>query len=78
MYQLQGAHWQRWNEAVRTNLLSRQVKEGAQAGSWGTDDLWGSHGSRVYTTSLATLTLEVYYRFLPIYGGVVASRDRPK
>jgi hypothetical protein len=67
MYQLQGEHWQRWNEAMRTALLSRQVKDGPLAGSWDTGDLWGGHGGRVYTTALATLILEVYYRFLPIY-----------
>ena len=74
MYQLQGVHWQRWNEALRRTLVSRQVKEGPQAGSWDTDDLWGGHGGRVYTTALATLTLEVYYRFLPLYAGGVTER----
>ncbi len=78
MYQLQGNHWQRWNEALRAALVSRQVKEGPLAGSWDTDDLWGGHGGRVYTTTLATLTLEVYYRFLPIYGGVNSDEDRAK
>jgi hypothetical protein len=70
MYQLQGVHWQRWNDALREAVVSRQVKAGPQAGSWDTDDLWGGHGGRVYTTSLATLTLEVYYRFLPLYAEV--------
>jgi hypothetical protein len=69
MYQLQGPEWQRWNEAIRRTLVSRQVKEGVLAGSWGTDDVWGGYGGRLYTTAMATLTLEVYYRFLPIYGG---------
>ena len=68
MYQLQGAHWQRWNDALRTTLVGRQVKDGPLAGSWDTDDLWGGYGGRVYTTALAALTLEVYYRFLPLYG----------
>ncbi len=75
MYQLQGIHWQQWNNALRTALVSRQVKDGPSAGSWDTSDLWGGHGGRVFTTALATLTLEVYYRFLPIYGGVTA--DEP-
>ena len=70
MYQLQGVHWQRWNDALREAVVSRQVKDGPQAGSWDTDDLWGGHGGRVYTTALATLTLEVYYRFLPLYAEV--------
>ena len=74
MYQLQDDHWQRWNDALRAALLSRQVhQEGPLAGSWDTSDLWGSYGGRVYTTALATLTLEVYYRFLPLYVDVAAA-----
>jgi hypothetical protein len=69
MYQLQGVYWQRWNEALRTTLVSLQVKEGPLAGSWNTNDLWGGYGGRVYTTALSALTLEVYYRFLPLYSG---------
>ena len=78
MYQLQGDHWQRWNAALRDVLVRRQEKDGPQAGSWNTDDLWGGHGSRVYTTALATLTLEVYYRFLPLYADVAPDEDRDK
>ena len=54
------------------------MKEGPLAGSWDNSDLWGSYGGRVYTTALATLTLEVYYRFLPLYTGVNASEERAK
>jgi hypothetical protein len=75
MYQLQDAHWRQWNESIRSALVSRQVKEGPLAGSWDTNDLWGGHGGRVYTTAMAALTLEVYYRFLPIYGGVAATEN---
>jgi hypothetical protein len=67
MYQLQGPGWQRWNDALQRALLARQVKQGPLAGSWQTDDLWAGYGGRLYTTTLATLTLEVYYRFLPLY-----------
>ena len=77
-YQLQGDRWQRWNEALRTALVSRQVKDGPPAGSWDTSDLWGSYGGRVYTTALATLTLEVYYRFLATLRRGVAGRIRAK
>ena len=70
MYQLQGAHWQRWNDAMRDAVVGRQVKEGPLAGSWDTNALWGGYGGRVYTTALATLTLEVYYRFLPLFAEV--------
>jgi hypothetical protein len=78
MYQLQGIHWQRWNDALRKALVSRQVKDGPLAGSWDTNDLWGGHGGRVYTTALAALALEVYYRFLPLYTVVAPEEDRAK
>ncbi|MGD0517875.1 MAG: hypothetical protein ABSA26_10105 [Thermoguttaceae bacterium] len=67
MYQLQGDYWQRWNEALQSTLISRQVKDGPLAGSWNTDTLWGGYGGRAYTTAIAALALEVYYRFLPLY-----------
>jgi hypothetical protein len=78
MYQLQGDHWRRWNDALRAAVVGRQVKEGPLAGSWSTDDLWGSYGGRVYTTALAALTLEVYYRFLPLYGLVAPAEAGAK
>ncbi len=78
MYQLQGAHWRRWNDALRTTLVGRQVKEGPLAGSWDTDDVWGGYGGRVYTTALSALALEVYYRFLPLYGVVAPAEAAAK
>jgi hypothetical protein len=72
MYQLQGSHWQRWNEALQRTLLASQRKDGTVAGSWDTNTLWGGYGGRVYTTSMATLSLEVYYRYLPIYERIQA------
>jgi hypothetical protein len=68
MYQLQGAHWQRWNDALTAVLVQRQQTGGTLAGSWDPETVWGGYGGRVYTTALATLCLEVYYRFLPLYG----------
>ncbi len=67
MYQLGGEHWERWNEAVQRRLVETQIKDGPLAGSWDTDTVWGGYGGRIYTTALAALTLEVYYRFLPLY-----------
>ena len=67
MYQLQGTHWEQWNTALTTTLLASQKKTGAQAGSWDNDTVWGGYGGRVYSTAMATLCLEVYYRFLPLY-----------
>lgn len=67
MFQLQGEHWRRWNDALAGTLVARQQTEGSLAGSWDDDDVWGGHGGRVYTTAMGALCLEVYYRFLPLY-----------
>lgn len=67
MYQLQGTHWQRWNDALQDTLVDGQRKTGPLAGSWDPDTVWGGYGGRVYSTALAALCLEVYYRFLPLY-----------
>ncbi len=68
MYQFQGEAWQRWNAAVATQLVGLQNKGGIQAGSWDPDAVWGGYGGRIYSTALGALCLEVYYRFLPVYG----------
>jgi hypothetical protein len=68
MYQLQGEHWRRWNEALQNTLVKSQVAVGAHAGSWDPDCIWAGYGGRVYSTAMAALCLEVYYRYLPLYG----------
>ncbi|MEQ8848044.1 prenyltransferase/squalene oxidase repeat-containing protein [Botrimarina sp.] len=57
--------WSTWNQAMQRAVLSRQVASGANAGSWDPDTLWGAYGGRVYSTALATMCLEVYYRYDP-------------
>ena len=68
MYQHGGDAWYRWNGQVRDQIVRRQRTKGHQAGSWDPDDsIYGTSGGRVYCTTLATLSLEVYYRFLRLY-----------
>ena len=67
MYQHGGSVWRQWNERLREQLLSEQTASGPFLGSWEPTDPWGRYGGRLYSTALATLTLEVYYRFLPLY-----------
>lgn len=63
-----GPEWERWNVVMREQLLSTQVREGHAAGSWAPRDRHGGGpGGRHYMTCLAVLTLEVYYRHLPLY-----------
>jgi hypothetical protein len=67
MFQNQGDGWEQWNAALQNQLLGSQQTQGDLAGSWSPDTLWGGYGGRVYSTAMATLCLEVYYRYLPIY-----------
>lgn len=62
-----GEEWKRWNEVMRDHLVRTQVKEGPEAGSWNLTDPHGGAGGRLYQTCLSIMTLEVYYRHLPIY-----------
>jgi hypothetical protein len=53
---------------VRDRIVQKQQTKGHKLGSWDpVDSQWGTYGGRVYCTALATLTLEVYYRFLRLY-----------
>ena len=67
MYQNGGQPWDDWNRSFRDPLISLQRTDGPLAGSWDPNDPWGRYGGRLYSTALATLTLEVYYRLLPLY-----------
>lgn len=67
MFQLQDERWQAWNQALQKALISRQQTAGELSGSYDTNEVWSGYGGRIYTTAMATLCLEVYYRYLPIY-----------
>jgi hypothetical protein len=65
MHTAGGQNWERWNNVVRDCVIGLQepTDAGCARGSWAPHTHWGGQGGRVYTTALATLTLEVYYRF---------------
>ena len=63
MFQYGGDPWRQWNERVRDLLVQEQQADG----SWAPRGEWGPYGGRLYSTALAALTLEVYYRYLPLY-----------
>ena len=78
LHNMQGSDWETWNEALRAELVENQVKGvGKVGGSWhpfqpsGAADENADKGGRLYITCLCLLTLEVYYRHLPLY------RDHP-
>ena len=60
-----GRAWRRWNEELKRLLTKNQSSDG----SWRPISPYAEYagdrnGDRIYTTSLAVLTLEVYYRYL--------------
>jgi hypothetical protein len=68
MHHWGGEHWEKWNSVMRDQLVASQSHSGDSAGSWPTDRSQHSEtGGRLYTTCLCIMTLEVYYRYLPIY-----------
>jgi hypothetical protein len=78
-----GPEWDAFNTRLRDQLVSTQVASGHAAGSWsyvGPDV--PSHrgpveGGRLCITALNTMTLEVYYRHLPLYAETTMEDDFP-
>lgn len=70
-----GDPWKKWNQQMRELLVSTQIKDGPAAGSWRVTDPHGGSGGQIYQTALSILTLEVYYRHLPIYRDLDSSAD---
>lgn len=71
-----GDAWARWDPAFANELVANQACEvsptpGEPAmGYWNSPAASENHG-RVYSTTLCTLMLEVYYRYLPSYSALV-------
>ena len=68
LYQHQGPAWKKWNDRLKETLPLIQKKNGAERGSWDPGGGHGGTGGRVIATTLSVLSLEVYYRLLPMYG----------
>jgi hypothetical protein len=74
VHHMGGAAWEKWNPKMRDMLIAAQDQgndpaKAHQKGSWSSVgwDVGGWGGGRLMMTSLSLLTLEVYYRFLPLY-----------
>ncbi|HVX13381.1 MAG TPA: prenyltransferase/squalene oxidase repeat-containing protein [Pirellulales bacterium] len=64
-----GDIWQAWNVKMRDSLVASQAMEKHETGSWmfkGADHGFDA-GGRLYCTAMAAMTLEIYYRYMPIY-----------
>ncbi len=59
--------WRDWNTRMRDWLVETQRKDGHARGSWDPRDPHAGAGGRLYMTCLCIMTLEVYYRHLPLY-----------
>ncbi len=67
MHHFGGESWTQWNDKMRDYLIKTQDRStGKLQGSWDSKGSPHTHGRLMYT-SLALLTLEVYYRHLPLY-----------
>ena len=68
MHQFQGDQWKQWNQIMSNHLRKTQRKSGQGDGSWDHNgSKWGGGGGRIYSTAMGCLTLEVYYRYLPMH-----------
>lgn len=74
-----GSEWDEWNRVMRDFLVESQETKGTKRGSWYWDA--GNHssdsGGRLYHTALAAMTLEVYYRYLPLYSDQASEDEFP-
>ena len=62
-----GQEWEQWNPKIRDYLIATQSNRGHEAGSWYFSGGRGDTGGRLYNTAMAVMTLEVYYRYMPLY-----------
>lgn len=77
LHHMEGEEFDLWNARMREHLIRTQEKTGHRAGSWnpkGTD--YGDRGGRLYATGMALMTLQVYYRHLPLYRTVAKKPSR--
>jgi len=61
-----GEIWKNWNEPLKKNLVDAQIRQGPADGAWAPKGVWAG-GGYILSTSLSALSLEVYYRYLPMY-----------
>lgn len=75
LHHYKGPAWESWNAWMRDHLVKTQNRKGSEAGSW---FFHGPHDNagRLYCTAMAAMTLEVYYRYSPIYGSAAVAAAR--
>jgi hypothetical protein len=89
MHHMGGDNWKFWNEGpngkdgIRDTLVKKQdtgLDKPSQRGSWEREGAGHANdGGRLMATSLSVLSLEVYYRHLPLYGKSLGTmKEKPK
>jgi hypothetical protein len=73
LHNMQGPAWDTWNNKLRDEIVRNQNKTGKLSGSWHPTQPKGDpfenadKAGRLYITAMCILTLEVYYRHMPLY-----------
>jgi hypothetical protein len=68
MFHADESAWKTWSQAMRDHLVTTQIREGSNAGSWYTPPPRGTRApGRLEQTVLSTVTVAVYYRHLPLF-----------
>jgi hypothetical protein len=75
MHHYEGPGWPDWNREIRDRLVATQSRRGHEHGSWYFHDPIGKQGGRLYTTAMCVMILEVYYRYMPLYGKRVVQEE---
>jgi prenyltransferase beta subunit len=79
LHQHRGPLWQEWNARMKPTLLTTQIKQGDDAGSWPDKGQWTKgRGGKIMSTAMSALSLEVYYRYLPMYALPEPAKLAPK
>ncbi len=65
MHQMGGRYFRLWNQRIKKVIPGTQTKKGPMRGSW---PVWNHDtvAGRMYTAAMGVLTLETYYRYLPV------------
>lgn len=68
LQQLEGPEFDTWNALLREHLIRSQDRDGDLAGSWDPQGMTAAEpGGRIHATALSLLTLQTYYRHLPLF-----------
>jgi hypothetical protein len=75
MHHYEGPDWEAWNRELRDRLIATQSRRGHEHGSWYFHDQHAESGGRLYTTAMCVMILQVYYRYMPLYGRAAVDDD---